>query len=102
MEKEINAARNEVTDLQCQDTQDSLLFGSFPDESRQEADGQRIDSQSHLKPNRLRQSENLAIFSGFWRGSYYENGMKNPGGERIDESTIMRAGKVYHLPKRRR
>jgi hypothetical protein len=101
VEKEINAARND-SDIQCQNPQDSLLYGSFPDEVRQEADGQRAQGHSHLKPNRVRQSENLAIFSGFWRGSYYENGMKNPGGERIDESTIMRAGRVYHLPKRKR
>ncbi len=56
---------------------------------------------SHLKPNRLRQAQNLARFTGIWRNSYYENGIKNPL-KRIDEETMMINGTEYTLPKKKK
>lgn len=29
----------------------------------------------HLKPNRIRQSQNLAILDGFWHGKFYRRGV---------------------------
>jgi len=53
-----------------------------------------------MKPNRLRQAENLSRFSGFWHNAYYENGVKHPGGERIDDQHVMIQGQEYYLPHR--
>ena len=56
----------------------------------------------NMKENRFRQTINLSIFSGFWHGTYYENGIPRPGGEKLEDGTLLRQGKIYEVkPKKR-